>query len=633
MINYQRKYLNLLVAAMLLLTSCTAKEKIIAEINIIPKPISLQKQEGTFTIDEDTEFILTDKSKVLLTGVGIFSDIINNSSLFELRPEYKQIGDAGEGAIVVSLCDNVDKYGHEGYSLKVTSNNILVEAAEPTGVFYAFQTLRQLFPPELEDSIIKAEEWHIPAVEIFDRPVFKWRGQLLDVSRHFLPLELVKKNIDYLARYKMNVYHLHLTDDQGWRVEIKKYPKLTEIGAWRVDYNDMNWWGRPAQKPGDEATYGGYYTQDQTREIVRYAADRFITILPEIDVPGHSQSIIASYPEVSCDGKKYYVATGGVAKDNTVCPGKEITFDFIEDVLDEVLPLFPGEYFHIGGDECNKSQWAKCADCQRRIKMEGLKNEHELQSYFIKRVEKIVNAHGKILVGWDEILEGGLAPNATVMSWRGEKGGIASAKMGHDVVMSPNTYCYLDLKQGNPELEPPYGYSRLLLSIAYSYAPIPEVLNDEGKKHILGVQGNLWGESIRDEKAMDYMLFPRLLAIAEVGWTPKENRQWDDFVGRLEYNFIRLENLGIGYAPSMYNVNVEKVDEKMKGDFKVALKTERGSLPIHYTLDGSEPTAKSETFKEPLLINNKSTLKAAAFKDNKQIGRVTTYSQKEEKSK
>jgi len=624
------KQLFLTIVILISLLSCSVKEKRIAEINIIPKPLTLQKGEGTFTIDSDTRIILNDDSKTLKRGVEVFTDIVNQSSTFKLKSELKSGDVSGENAIVVSLSGDENRYGHEGYSLKVTSEKITVEAAESAGVFYAFQTLRQLFPPELEDSTVTADEWYIPAVEVFDKPTFKWRGQLLDVSRHFLPMELLKKNIDYLARYKMNIFHLHLTDDQGWRVEIKKYPKLTEVGAWRVDYNDMGWWGRPAQKPGDKATYGGYFTQDQIRELVQYAADRFISILPEIDVPGHSQSFIASYPEVSCDGKKYYVATGGVAKDNTVCPGKEITFKVIEDILNEVLPLFPGDYFHIGGDECNKSQWKKCADCQRRIKNEKLKNEHELQSYFIKRVEKMVNAHGKILIGWDEILEGGLAPNATVMSWRGEKGGIASAKMGHDVVMSPNTYCYLDLKQGNPALEPNYGYSHLWLSTTYSYAPMPEALNSEEKKHILGVQGNLWGESIRGEKAMNYMLFPRLLAIAEVGWTHRKDRGWNDFVERLEYNLVRLKNLGIGYAPSMYNVNVKNIAEK-ENEYQVELKTERGGIPIHYTLDGSEPTATSEVFKNPVRLNETVTLKAVAFKDGKKAGRITTYNPKKNK--
>ncbi len=622
------KQLIIAFVVLISLLSCSAKEKNIAEINIIPKPLSLQKGDGVFAVNADTKIILTDDNEQLKKGTQVFADILNNSSTFRITTEVQKEDLPKKDAIVISLSSDEKRYGNEGYLLKVTSKKITVEAAKPAGAFYALQTLRQLFPTQLEDSTYKSAEWFIPAVEMFDKPVFGWRGQLLDVSRHFHPVELVKKNINYLARYKMNVYHMHLTDDQGWRIEVKKYPKLTEVGAWRVDYNDMGWWGRPAQKPGDKATYGGYYTQDEIRELVQYAADRFITILPEIDVPGHSQSIIASYPEVSCDGKKYFVATGGVAKDNTICPGKERTFGFLEDVLAEVLPLFPGTYFHVGGDECNKSQWKRCPDCKNRIKAEGLKNEHELQSYFIKRVEKIVNAQGKILIGWDEILEGGLAPNATVMSWRGEKGGIASAKMGHDVVMTPSNYCYLDLKQGNPELEPAYGYSQLWLSKAYSYNPMPASLNEEERKHILGIQGNLWSESIRYEKDMNYMLFPRLLAIAEVGWAPKENRHWDDFIGRLEYNLVRLKNMNIGYSPSMYNVNIKK---SKKG--KITMDTERGGLPIFFTLSGSEPNVASEKYQEPLQLKKGTIIKAAAFKDSVMVGRVTTYKTGKEKGK
>ena len=613
-----------LIYCLLLFSACTPGERKTAEINIIPKPLLLEKGEGYFKMNSKTAFILTDSSIALLKGAEIFSQIISKSSSFDLRPEFRTDKIPQKHAVIISLNPQQDKYGREGYTLKVSPEKIIIEAADPAGAFYALQTLRQLFPPELEDSLYIDKNWYIPAVEVFDKPAFNWRGDMLDVSRHFLPLEVVKKNIDYLASYKMNVFHWHLTDDQGWRVEIKKYPELTKIGAWRVDYNDMPWWGRPAQKPGDKTTYGGFYTQQEIRDLVKYAADRFIVIVPEIDMPGHSQATIASLPEVSCDGRSYTVATGGVASDNTVCPGKERTFEVIEDVLKEVLALFPGEYFHIGGDECNKSQWKKCPDCQRRIKEEGLKNEHELQSYFITRVEKIVNRYGKRLIGWDEILEGGLAPNATVMSWRGERGGIAAARMGHDVIMTPNTYCYLDLKQGDPDLEPPYGYSQLLLSTVYSYNPIPDDLNKEEAKHVLGIQGNLWGESIKNETDMNYMLFPRLQAISEVGWTPEKDREWDNFIDRLEYNLVRLKNSGIGYAPSMYNVSVEGVWDKNKNGMLISMSTEHGRMDIRFTRDGREPSPQSDLYVQPFILTETTVLKAAAFDKEKQPGRVTT---------
>ncbi len=603
----------------LMFSSCSEKNIKTAEIDIIPKPVSLQKGEGVFEIDEDTKILITGPS--LRKGAEIFSGIVSASSTFKPEIKLTEDGSAKSGNIIISLSGLSEKYGNEGYSLDVTPDNITIEAAAPAGAFYGLQTLRQLFPPELEKKGGKTEEWYVPAVKIFDKPEFKWRGQLLDVSRHFFPVEVLKMEIDHLSRYKMNVFHLHLTDDQGWRIEVKSYPKLTEIGAWRVDYNDLPWWKRPPQKPGEKATYGGYYTQDQIREIVQYAADRFINILPEIDVPGHSQAIIASYPELSCDEGKYFVATGGVFKDNTICPAKDVTYEFLRKVFEEIFPLFPFQYFHIGGDECNKLQWEKSPACQQLIRKEGLKDEKGLQSYFITKVEKIINGLGKKMIGWDEILQGGLAPNATVMSWRGEKGGIKSVKMEHDVVMTPNNFCYLDLKQGDPALEPPYGYSKLWISKAYSYELIPKSFNREESDRILGVQGNLWSESLQNERDINYMLFPRLLAIAEVGWTPKKNRHWDDFVKRLEYNLIRLKNLGIVYAPSMYNVNVTKDKSG-----KIILSTERGGLPIHYTINGPEPSVRSELYSEPIFISDTTkALKAAAFHDGKRIGRITTY--------
>ena len=418
-----------------------------------------------------------------------FNQIISYASNFQLKVVSEG---EGSGEIKFNLTNPSADFEEEGYHLSVKSRSIEITAKTPAGLFYGLQSLRQLFPVQLEDSTSQNQAWQIPCVEIQDKPRFPWRGEMLDVSRHFLSLDLIRKNIDYMARYKMNTFHWHLTDDQGWRLEIKKYPKLTEIGAWRVDRNEEPWWGRDPAKPGELATYGGYYSQEEIRDIVKYARERFITIVPEIDMPGHSQAAIAAYPEISCDGGPYFVATGGVASGNTYCPGKEVTFEFIDNVLEEVFELFPGAYFHVGGDECNKDAWKNCPDCQQRMVDEGLKDEHELQSYFIQRVEKLVNARGKKLIGWDEILEGGLAPNAAVMSWRGENGGIQAALQGHDVVMTPTAHCYLDLKQGDPQLEPELGYSRCWLSEAYEYDPVPSDLTPEQALHILGSQGNLW---------------------------------------------------------------------------------------------------------------------------------------------
>ncbi|MDF1839071.1 MAG: family 20 glycosylhydrolase, partial [Planctomycetota bacterium] len=434
----------------------------------------------------------------------------------------------------------------------------------------------------------------------------------------------MRKNLDYMAALKLNVFHWHLTDDQGWRVPVGEYPLLTSVGAWRVDRNGEPWWGRAEAQSGEEATYGGFYTRQEIKDTIEYARLRGITIVPEIDMPGHSRSIIAAYPGISCDGVKRGVATGGIADENTLCPGKEATFEFGGAVLNSVMDLFPSEYIHIGGDECNKRAWSSCADCKKRMKHEGLANVEELQSYFITRMEKVINERGRKMVGWDEILEGGLAPNAVVMSWRGEAGGIASARAGHEVVMSPNNYCYLDLKQGNPETEPELGYSQLLLSTVHSYEPLPKDLTPEQAGLILGVQGNLWGESIQREENANYMLFPRLFAIAEVAWSPAERDGWDAFVRRLESHLDRLKSRGIGYAPSMYQVSIGVGGDPETGGVVVDLDTEHGRVPIRYTLDGSTPTRASTLYSGPLPIDASTLVSAAAFRAGKPLGRIST---------
>ncbi len=575
---------------------------------VIPKPLEAKKIDKNFHLTQSTRIAISEKNDEVLKIAGDFAEKFNLVAEIGLNNDKNQIA--------FLLSENSEKYGEEGYSLNVSEDRIRVEAFHPRGLFYAVQTLYQL----AKINNVNKFEGKIPCVRIFDKPEFGWRGDMLDVSRHFLPVSFIKKNLDYLARYKMNVFHWHLTDDQGWRIQVDGYPNLTKTGAWRVDRNDEEWWGRKAQQHGEEATYGGFYTKNEIREIVAYAKERYITIIPEIDMPGHSQAIVASYPEVSCDGGSYHVATGGVAKNNTVCPGKEESFKFIEEVLGEVLELFPGEYFHIGGDECDKSMWEKCDDCQARIKNEGLKDEHELQSYFIQRVEKTVNKLGKKLIGWDEILEGGLAGNAAVMSWRGEDGGIKAAEMNHYVVMSPNTYCYLDLKQGDAELEPKLGYSECKLSTCYSYNPLPEELSKDKLKYILGVQGNLWGESIQSEENANYMLFPRLQAIAEVGWTPARMRSWTDFVYRIESDMKWMHSQGIGFAKSIYNVAIDIV--LLESKFGIRLSTEHGLLPIYYTLDGSMPTAESLLYKKPLDITETVMIKAATFREGKMLGKV-----------
>ena len=463
--------------------------------------------------------------------------------------------------------------GSEAYRLEIEEDRLFIAGATPTGVFYGIQT--------------------------------------------------VKKNIDYLAALKLNVFHWHLTDDQGWRVPVQGYPKLTTVGAWRVNKNELPWHGRPEQVAGEVADYGGFYTREEIAEVIEYARLRGVTVVPEIDVPGHSRAAIASYPELSCDGVTRGVATGGIMEENALCPGREVTFDFVEGVLASVIELFPSEYIHIGGDECNKSAWATCTHCQERMRDQGLDNVEQLQSYFIRRVEGILNAHGRKMIGWDEILEGGLAPNAVVMSWRGEAGGIEAAKAGHDVIMTPGEYCYLDLKQGLPETEPELGYSELLLSTAYSYEPLPKELNAEQAKHILGIQGNLWGESIQGELEANYMLFPRLFAIAEVAWSEPDRKDWRGFMDRLDPMLLRLEARGIGYAPSLYQVGLHIEVDAANAQISLAMDTEHGDVELRYTTDGTEPTIASKLYDAPLQLTESTRFQAAAFRDGLRLGRIT----------
>jgi hexosaminidase len=504
-----------------------------SNIAIIPQPQSIEVGEGTFTISTDTVIVATGDVVPVAT---LLAELLRSATGFELP-----VKDTGENAITLTL---IEGDASEGYSLVVSEAEIRIEATTPAGLFYGVQTLRQLLPAAIESNEpVRDVTWSIPAVTINDAPRFSWRGLHLDVGRHFFGVEFVKKFIDLMALYKFNIFHWHLTEDQGWRIEIKQYPKLTEIGSKRRETPI------PANRhQGDGKPYGGFYTQDEVREIVAYAAQRSITIVPEIEMPGHALAALASYPELGCVGKDYEVrTTWGIAKD-VFCAGKEAVFTFLEDVLTEVLELFPSEFIHIGGDECPKDRWQVCPDCQARIKAEGLGNEHELQSYFIRRIEKWLNGKGRRLVGWDEILEGGLAPNATVMSWRGSQGGIDAANAGHDVVMSPNTACYLDYYQSeDTDSEPAAIGGYISLERAYLFQPIPEDIAPEKAHHILGGQGNVWTEYMPTEEQVEYMTYPRAIALAEVLWSYPEKRDFRAFTNRLGTQLERLQLLSLNY--------------------------------------------------------------------------------------
>lgn len=613
------KGITLYVIAFVLFLSCTEKEVKTGQISLIPLPKTIITDEGFFEVNAATSVSVENEEQL---GIAeLFFKEFENTNTWS-----PQVALHNKEAAIQFVTDiNLQE---EGYELHITAKGVNITAANGAGFFYALQSFRQLMPPSyFESSSSKNLVWQIPAVHITDAPAFKWRGYMLDVSRHFFDKEHIKEVLDFMAQTKLNRFHWHLSDDQGWRLEIKKYPKLTSIGAWRVDYNVSdenisNWWGRPVQKKGDTATYGGYYTQDDIKEIVAYAKERYIEVIPEIDMPGHSLAALAAYPEISCSENSFYVGTGGVNKNNALCPGKEETFKFVEDVLGEVMELFPFEYIHIGGDECNKDSWKTDPDCQLRMKENGLANEKELQSYFIKRVEKIVNTQNKKMIGWDEILQGGLAPNATVMSWRGEKGGIAAAKLGHDVIMTPAKYTYLDLKQGSDDLEPNLGYAYSFLKDTYNFKIVSDSLSPEQGKHIMGLQGNLWTESINDWEKLTYMTFPRLYAVAENGWSGENRKDWNSFTNRLRTQFNRWDRKNIRYARSAFNVNINHKGTK-QGSINITLNTEVDSLDVRYTLDGSTPTLASLRYKDTFVIKATATLKATSFLDGKQIGTIS----------
>jgi hexosaminidase len=516
-------------------------------VSIIPAPAGVTIYPGQYTLSPDTTVFADD---AVQAEARMLAQYLAPATGFEFRV---RTGKPADGAVSIALDEDLaSSHGPESYTLTVTPQAVTLRAGGAAGAFYGIQTLRQLLPPEIfRSEKVSGVEWTIPCCEILDCPRFVWRGLHLDVSRHFYDVQFIKKYIDLLALYKMNRFHWHLVDSVGWRIEIKKHPELTDIGAWRTGEDFKNWGGSDFRFPGKgsgEDLYGGYYTQEQIRDIVAYAKARHIEILPEIEMPGHSGCALVAHPELTCT--QVTPGSDGRIVEHVYCAGKDATFQFLEDVLDETMALFPFVYVHIGGDEVGKDQWKECADCQARMKAEGLKNEDELQSYFIKRIEKYVNSKGRRIIGWEEILQGGLAPDATVMSWLGTQSGVKSARMGHDAIMAPNTYLYLDAYQSDPSREPTtIGYAPNTLSRVYHFEPVADELSPEETKRILGAQGQAWTEWMIDSGRVEYMVYPRACALAEVAWTPKENKDYCDFYDRLKTHARRLGYLHVNYRP------------------------------------------------------------------------------------
>ncbi len=588
---------------------------------IIPKPAQMAMQAGVFAYSKDTRIFTESHAELQLLADG-FSAWLQRSAGW--RPVVEPAGSAAMNGVRLLLDAQLQRLGPEGYRLKIAPDGIVIASMAPQGIFYGLQTLKQLFPAAWEGAQRDAPAAvQLPCLEIEDQPRYAWRGMMLDVARHFQPKEVVLRFIDHLAALKMNTFHWHLTDDQGWRIEIKKYPRLTEVGAWRVDRSGQHWSKRPPQQPDEIPNYGGYYTQAEIREVVAYARERFITIVPEIEMPAHAMAALAAYPQYSCTGGPFTVPTGSVWPISQIyCGGNDSTFLFLEDVLDEVIDLFPGIFIHVGGDEADKGEWKKCQKCQARIRQEGLKDEAELQSFFIKRMERFLSSRNRRLIGWDEILEGGLAHQATVMSWRGMEGGIQAAQSGHDVVMSPTSHCYFDYYQGSADTEPLAIGGYVPLEKVYEFEPTPEELNAEQSRHILGAQANLWTEFITTPQHAEYMLFPRLLALAEVVWSPKEARQWDDFIVRVFSWLPRLDAAGIHYARSIFKISAAVTSEPGRSGITVQLGTPVPEAQIHYTLDGTEPHPGSPRFDKPLYIKKTSDLKAVLYHNGERMGTV-----------
>ena len=590
--------------------SCAEKQ----DVNILPMPVQVDPQGGTLVLDESSKIIL---NELPIESLGVQTqEFIKKHTGLDLQIEQGKVEATAKDIqfCLVSESEN----GKEGYTLDVNGKGVTIQSESAAGLFYGAQSLRQLLPLE------PVAEVKLPKVHIVDYPRFGWRGLHLDVSRHFFTVDEVKRFIDLMAMYKFNTFHWHLTDDQGWRIEIKKYPLLTSKGAWRervgfeenqkIGLNEDN--GKP---------YGGFYTQEEIKDVVRYAGERHITIIPEIDVPGHSVAAIHAYPHLCCFPNEAAPVrlTGGVS-DGVYCAGKESSFTFITDVLDEVMELFPSKRIHVGGDEAPKRNWRRCPLCQDRIKKEGLKDEQELQSYFISRIAKHLQAHGRELLGWDEIMEGKSVEGATIMSWRGVIPGMEAARAGHEVIMTPAIYTYLNILQSiNPVTQQSADGAVLNMRKLYEFNPAPEELEEEYRKNIIGVQACQWSEGTPNQRILDYKEYPRAIAMSEVAWSQQDKREWTDFYQRLNKHLPFLTAYGVGYGAPCYDVTMNVLPSDELGTIKIAFKTDVPDS-IYYTLDGTEPTKESKYTFDAVLLTEPATVKACMFRPDGSKGRVVS---------
>ncbi|MBQ6437673.1 MAG: family 20 glycosylhydrolase [Bacteroidales bacterium] len=591
------------------LVSCSAPAEREA-VSVIPLPHHMELADGCFRIASGTPVFLDENLPEFQRIAGFLNERLSVAAGFTLQTEQADLRNPQRGIWFLNA-----GLPSEAYSLKVQPERIVIEYGDGAGAFYALQTLLQLLPTEVfADHRVRGVRWEVPCCDIEDAPRFAYRGMHLDCCLHFFEMDFLKRYIDIMALHKVNRFHWHLTEDQGWRLEIKKYPLLTEKGQWRKETVI----GSLKSGVYDGIPHGGYYSQDEVRELVQYAAERYVTIIPEIEMPGHALAAIACYPELSCGLEDHYetATRWGIFK-QVFCP-KEETFKFLEDVMDEVFELFPSTLVHIGGDECPKASWKQCPHCQALIRKLGLKDEFELQSWFITRMEKYINSKGHEIIGWDEILQGGLAPNAKVMSWLGEEGGIKAAQQHHEVVMAPYPKYYLDYWQADPDSEPLAMGGPTLLRTMYEYEPVPAVLTPEEARYIIGVEGCVWTEYMPTPARVEYMAWPRMCAIAESGWS-NGAKDYEAFTRRLEHHLQRLDNLEVGYCRAFWNPFIE-FHKDTEYDKVVTLSVDAPDTEIRYTLDGSEPTMDSPRYELPFVINRQQTVTARAFRDGRPVG-------------
>jgi hexosaminidase len=595
---------------------------------IIPKPARLEAREGRFRFTSATTVRFSPASSELQTIAENFVRQLNTASGLTTRIQASTETPPADNVLSLAIVDDAS-LGAEGYRIDIKPAAITIEAAKAAGFFYAIQSIYQLLPPQVFGSkpANAAVNWSVPACHIEDKPRYNYRSLHLDVARHFFPVSFIKKYIDLLALHKFNIFHWHLTDDQGWRIEIKKYPKLTQVGSRRKETLIGHYYESDPQQ-FDGQPYGGFYTQDEVREVVRYAKSKYVTIIPEIETPGHALAILAAYPEFGCSAGPYETATKWGIFSDVLCPYDK-TFAFLQDVLTEVMALFPGPYIHIGGDECPKTAWKKSPFCQTLMKKLKLKNENQLQGYFISRLDKWISSKGWKTIGWDEILEGNsptirVSPGATVMVWRGQEGGIKAARQNHDVIMTPGDFVYLDHYQADRSQEP-LAFGRFTpLEKTYSYDPTPADLPASLQQHIIGAQANVWTEYLKTADQVEYMVWPRAAAVAEVAWTPGEQKNWTDFTRRLPALFERLDYLNVAYSRAYYDVLAEPIP-RSDGSLQISLETQDKTVEIRYTTDGSTPTSQSARYDQPFNLTQPAAIKAITVKNGSSIGDVQSW--------